>query len=174
MKKVTNNRDINLQKLREFLGKRILTQENYYIIGQQYARKQLADFVRTMKSVGRNITVGSKRYNEQKRKILQRVFRDINLLSVVDSIPIDLGYIYVISNPNFPGMYKIGSAKDAETRLLQYQTYSPYRDYKLELYLLCKDFRTKELNFHKKYSTEGEWTNLPLKEIKSIITDLSL
>jgi hypothetical protein len=39
-------------------------------------------------------------------------------------------YVIVIS-PAYPGWCKVGMAVDAEDRLKQYQTSSPYRDYKL-------------------------------------------
>ncbi len=40
------------------------------------------------------------------------------------------GYIYVISNINFPNYYKIGVTEDIKSRLRTYQTSSPLRNYK--------------------------------------------
>ena len=42
------------------------------------------------------------------------------------------GYVYIITNPAWPGWIKIGKAIDATDRLRSYQTYSPFRDYSLE------------------------------------------
>ena len=41
------------------------------------------------------------------------------------------GYVYIINNPCWDGWVKVGMAIDAEDRCKQYQTSSPYRDYKL-------------------------------------------
>ena len=42
------------------------------------------------------------------------------------------GYIYIISNTNFPNYYKIGVTEDIKSRLRTYQTSSPLRNYKVE------------------------------------------
>lgn len=41
------------------------------------------------------------------------------------------GYLYIITNENFPGWVKVGVTKDLDARLNNYQTASPYRNYKL-------------------------------------------
>lgn len=45
------------------------------------------------------------------------------------------GFIYIISNSEFPNYYKIGVTSDIENRLRTYQTSSPHRNYKLEYYI---------------------------------------
>ena len=42
------------------------------------------------------------------------------------------GYLYIISNNNFPGYYKVGVTSDIKSRLRTYQTASPLRNYKIE------------------------------------------
>lgn len=42
------------------------------------------------------------------------------------------GHIYVVSNPAFPGKSKIGLAKSPARRLNNYQTGSPFRDYRMD------------------------------------------
>jgi len=42
------------------------------------------------------------------------------------------GFVYVITNPIYPGYVKIGKAFDVENRLNGYQTYDPFRRYSLE------------------------------------------
>src|SRR5210317_760632 len=41
------------------------------------------------------------------------------------------GQIYIMVNPAYPGWCKVGMAVDAEDRVNQFQTGSPFRDYKL-------------------------------------------
>ena len=41
------------------------------------------------------------------------------------------GQVYIIVNESFPQWIKVGMAVDAEDRLSNYQTSSPYRDYAL-------------------------------------------
>ena len=41
------------------------------------------------------------------------------------------GYLYIITNENFPGWVKVGVTKDLDARLNNYQTASPHRNYRL-------------------------------------------
>jgi hypothetical protein len=71
------------------------------------------------------------------------------------------GQVYVLVNPAFPGWCKIGMAVDAEDRLKQYQTSSPYRDYELIKAYDTDDRRTAEKAAHellaKTHERKGEW-----------------
>ena len=71
------------------------------------------------------------------------------------------GQVYIIVNPAFPSWCKIGMAVDAEDRLKQYQTSSPYRDYKLIATYNTSDRRKAEKFAHdllaKSHERRGEW-----------------
>ncbi len=71
------------------------------------------------------------------------------------------GQVYVIRNPAFPSWCKVGMAVDAEDRLKQYQTSSPYRDYVLVAAWDVEDRRESEKQAHalleKHYERHGEW-----------------
>ena len=70
------------------------------------------------------------------------------------------GIVYVISNNSFPGCYKVGITKNLETRLNSYQTYDPYRSYKIEHYRFVKDARNTETEILKHFNfsiVKGEW-----------------
>ena len=71
------------------------------------------------------------------------------------------GQVYIIVNPAFPSWCKIGMAVDAEDRLKQYQTSSPYRDYKLIAMYDTSDRRKAEKFAHdllaKSHERRGEW-----------------
>lgn len=72
------------------------------------------------------------------------------------------GIVYVISNPAFPGMYKVGMTRDLEKRLQQYQTSDPYRQYKVEHYKFVEDARKEEKEILQSLSiniVKGEWIN---------------
>jgi len=58
------------------------------------------------------------------------------------------GYIYVISNINFPNYYKIGVTEDIKSRLRTYQTSSPLRNYKIEYYIHHPDCYNAEKEIH--------------------------
>lgn len=76
-------------------------------------------------------------------------------------------YIYIISNPAFKGWYKIGRTTNPVRRLMNYQTYSPFRDYIIS-YIL----EVKNPNLHEKFfkdSSEGEWIKCRLNKLISII-----
>tara|TARA_R110002020_G_scaffold11583_3_gene43403 strand:+ start:2370 stop:2966 length:597 start_codon:yes stop_codon:yes gene_type:complete len=71
------------------------------------------------------------------------------------------GQVYIIANPSYPEWIKVGMAVDAEDRLKQYQTSSPYRDYILHKKYSVKDRREAETNSHvlldKHFERRGEW-----------------
>ena len=71
------------------------------------------------------------------------------------------GQVYIIINPAFPGWCKVGMAVDAEDRLKQYQTSSPYRDYELIATYDTSDRRKAEKFAHdlleKRHARRGEW-----------------
>ena len=70
------------------------------------------------------------------------------------------GFIYVISNPAWPGTVKIGCAIDVESRLKGFQTGSPARDYRLEHAIYTSDRRATEKVLHQLFDghrMQGEW-----------------
>lgn len=70
------------------------------------------------------------------------------------------GFVYIISNKAWENMYKVGISYDPLSRLAQYQTYSPYRDYKLEGYYYFCDKKKAERILHKDFKGNYEWVYL--------------
>jgi hypothetical protein len=73
---------------------------------------------------------------------------------------IKAGMVYMISNPAFPKHYKIGMTLDVMDRLEQYQTYDPYRQFKIEKYSFVLDRRHNEqliLEHPDVVKENGEW-----------------
>ena len=58
------------------------------------------------------------------------------------------GQVYIIVNESFPEWIKVGMAIDAEDRLSNYQTSSPYRDYALYCSWSVSDRRAAEQAAH--------------------------
>ena len=75
------------------------------------------------------------------------------------------GQVYIIYNPSFPSWCKIGMAIDAEDRLKQYQTGSPYRDYRLYKVYNTDNRRESERVSHlilaEQHERRGEWFVCP-------------
>jgi len=67
------------------------------------------------------------------------------------------GYVYIITNPAFPGYFKIGSALDVKKRLSQYQTYCPKRDFEMPIYYFSMDRYKEERDYHSQLKCLGEW-----------------
>ena len=65
------------------------------------------------------------------------------------------GYIYIMHSASFPGWIKVGMAMDAEDRIKQFQTGSPYRDYELIKSYKVEDRREAEAMAHKELSAKG-------------------
>ncbi len=87
------------------------------------------------------------------------------------------GYVYIINNPCWDGWIKVGMAIDAEDRCKQYQTSSPFRDYKLCYLKHFEDRKIAEQSAHKELKKitdtyHGEWFKTSVKEAKKTIEAL--
>ena len=70
------------------------------------------------------------------------------------------GFVYVITNPAFPGFVKIGRAYDPVERLRGYQTGCPFRRYRLAYAIFFEDVVLAEKEIHLRLDScraEGEW-----------------
>ena len=72
------------------------------------------------------------------------------------------GYVYIISNDNFPAYYKVGVTNNIKSRLCTYQTSSPLRNYKIEYYIHHPDCyeaekRIKEMMKYFATDIKNEW-----------------
>ena len=85
-------------------------------------------------------------------------------------------HIYVISNPSFEGMYKVGVATDIRSRLGNYQTSDPNRGFVVE-------YRTEkptphydaiEKHIHKTFPNKHEWVRGELKDIIALLPETPL
>lgn len=73
------------------------------------------------------------------------------------------GYVYVVSNPAWPGYVKIGSAIDVGDRLRSFQTSDPFRSYELQGWRFFNDRLVAEYDIHRfldTYRVGGEWFKL--------------
>ena len=77
----------------------------------------------------------------------------------------DSGYIYIISNPAFPNIYKVGIARDVTQRLNSYQTPDPERAYKLEYSLKTKKYIEIEKYIHTNFDNRHEWVHANKSDI---------
>ena len=89
----------------------------------------------------------------------------------------DEGYVYIITNPCWSNWVKVGMAIDAEDRCKQYQTSSPFRDYKLCYSKFFDDRKEAEAKAHsllKKSAEEskGEWFKITQDKAQQIIETL--
>lgn len=73
------------------------------------------------------------------------------------------GYLYVITNPAWPGWCKIGRTTNIRSRLRTYQTGSPLRDYHLHYHRWVRDVVAAEevlKNTFKGTEKTHEWHRL--------------
>lgn len=86
------------------------------------------------------------------------------------------GFIYAITNPAWDKYVKIGMSSDPKTRLGNYQTYSPLRDYKLIHWSFWFNAREAEKMLHNSFPERlNEWVVLDrgVDEILSEFNNLS-
>ena len=74
-------------------------------------------------------------------------------------------FVYVISNPTFPNVYKVGISKNWKARLNQYQTSDPLRGYQKEFVFETPYYREIEKHIQEKFDNLSEWVQGDLEEI---------
>lgn len=83
------------------------------------------------------------------------------------------GQVYILYSPAYPSWVKIGMAVDAEDRLKQFQTGSPYRDYILIKAYDTDDRRKAESEIHellrKTHGSKNEWFVISAPVAKEIL-----
>ena len=79
-------------------------------------------------------------------------------------------YVYIISNTQYKGEWKVGIASNPKSRLNSYQTSDPNRAYVLEYSYLTPDFREIEKYIHDHYDNRHEWVREP--DMQKIIKDI--
>jgi len=87
------------------------------------------------------------------------------------------GHVYIINNPCWDGWVKVGMAIDAEDRCKQYQTSSPFRDFKLCFSKYFEDRKAAEQLAHDKLNNistkrKGEWFKVSVDEATKLIQAL--
>ena len=134
------------------------------------------------------IDISIKAYELVKKRLTDEVnfgnviFKNINeihcLLSPPKRTDLEKDYrekkfVYVISNPAFPKMFKVGIAKDWKARLKSYQIGDPLRGYKKEFVLETPLFRETEKHIHEQFDNLLEWVQGDLQEIIQAIKDFN-
>lgn len=83
------------------------------------------------------------------------------------------GFIYAITNPAWTDYVKIGMSSDPKTRLANYQTYSPLRDYKLIHWSFWFNAREAEKMLHNSFPKRiNEWVVLD-RSVDEILADFN-
>jgi len=85
------------------------------------------------------------------------------------------GEVYIITNKAWDGWVKVGMAVDAEDRLKNYQTSSPFRDYVLYYSYDTDDRRKAESTAHSKleqlFERNNEWFKCTPQEAKGVLNE---
>ncbi|XAG95770.1 hypothetical protein U7154_000003 [Kononvirus KKP3711] len=111
-------------------------------------------------------TIGSAKHAEQ---IYNAKLAALSLVKYKkdNNLKIGEGFVYLISNPAWPNIYKVGMTTSPKDRLKQYQTYSPFRDFKLHHWSFWFDKRQGEKFIRQlSDSISHEWVNIESKELQ--------
>ena len=87
------------------------------------------------------------------------------------------GFVYIITNPAYPGYVKVGKALNVFNRFKGYQTYSPHRNYKLEGYEFFSNRKSAEkmvqnLLKGEQGVAEGEWFEVSVERAKRALANV--
>lgn len=152
----------------------VLEDGEWWYYGQKDGRRRVSSHVK--KNEKRMFVNG--KYIKQSHPLYKagnyKSFEDAAFSSLTNYKKTKRGEVYIIENKAWKGWVKIGMAIDAEDRCKQYQTSSPFRDYKLKFKKYFDDRRTAEQLAHKKLKNickdnNGEWFKVSISEAKQII-----
>lgn len=106
-----------------------------------------------------------------------KTFESVAFASLEGYEKTDEGYVYIITNPCWSNWVKVGRAIDAEDRCKQYQTSSPFRDYKLCYSKFFDDRKEAEAKAHSLLNEsaeerKGEWFKITQDKAQKIIEEL--
>lgn len=130
----------------------------------QITEDHLYAFVKAYDNLFGNKKGGTKRVANARyaRKLAGLTLLKVNKARGAAVRDIRAGIVYMIENPKFTDHYKIGMTLDVHDRLNQYQTYDPYRSFRIVKYEFVLNRRAKELEVltHPNALNErGEWIN---------------
>ena len=126
------------------------------------------------KQLGGGVSAGTSSNVKYARRLAGLNLLKENLSRGVKASEIKAGHIYLISNPAYSGYYKIGASYNCHARLAQYQTYSPFRDFRIEKYdfVLDKFLVEKQILSHPLIDrATGEWVKVD--NAKLIFNDIA-
>ena len=74
--------------------------------------------------------------------------------------------LYIISNPAWPGEYKVGITMNVRKRLSSYNTSDPNRGYRLEHHVAAGDYaRRIEHEIHRQFPSRREWVQADIDDL---------
>jgi len=134
-----------------------LIPKQQFDITEEHLIHYMHGYVNVMKKGGTELTSSNYRYA---RKLAGLTLMKYNVSLGAKISEIKAGIVYIIENPAFEKHYKIGMTVDIEDRLNSYQTYDPFRKFKVAHYDFVLNRRAIETqilsSFHLSLE-EGEW-----------------
>lgn len=106
-------------------------------------------------------------------------FDEAATLNSKTGLPVAVGRLYACVNPAWPGIVKIGSSGDLSKRLSDYQTSSPYRDYRMVAFsCVYQDVKRAEFALHdelapRKVEDSREWFMLSESQVVAIFSNVA-
>jgi len=96
---------------------------------------------------------------------------DLEFLSAAQRITREAqGFVYLITNPAWPGLVKIGKACNPASRVAALNTADPFRRFTVEYRHFFDDARRVEAELHDRCAAlrvEGEWFRMTVPEAKA-------
>lgn len=163
-RKFKMNKSIDV--IKNLITKKLIPEVGNFEVTEQLIDSYQSIYKKLYETKGVNIKSSNKKYARKLAGIFlmqenQKRLSIIKQVKISDSKYTDnCGIVYIISNNSFPGCYKVGMTKNLETRLKSYQTYDPYRSYKIEHYRFVKDAKYTEAEILKHFNfsiVKGEW-----------------
>lgn len=183
MKLVKNNRDEKIKNVEDILTSYDIDINHHK--GQNELIEKLTYKILLDKVSKKNSRFVYKESNKVYKLLIdcyERALASVSLFFFKNNISSSIGYVYLISNPAFPNYIKIGYSQDAQSRLSMYQVSTPFKDFKLEKYIIVRNAYCLEQNILQKYKTSlanGEWVycdniNILFEDIAKISSNLKM
>ena len=89
----------------------------------------------------------------------------------------DHGFVYIINNPAWPEWVKIGCSKNIFSRLYNFQTSSPFRDYIMADYIEIQNRHQAEVKVHEEIEKIAEerryeWFKISIEKCQHVLLNI--
>jgi hypothetical protein len=182
-------RELGKKKIRTYLGRQMKSLGGHYqspFMVEVFRREDVIDLKSAARLIGCILKGDIEHFECAIPDSIEEVERTTpksieNLGEIFEEEPLGPeGYVYLMTNPRFPGWVKVGKSADTVLREMSYNTGDPYRSYIMRSRRFFVDRHRAERLAHSDMELvpgverRGEWFRTTLESARAVLSNLNL